>query len=291
PMFVAVQGPQGSGKTHLTRSLVSSLSSPPHSLRFAVFSVDDLYLTCSARQRLAADNQGNKLWSGRGQPGTHDVQLGADVLKLLRDINVEQAGEPDVSTKAQVVIPNFDKSKYDGLGDRSTVGTPVNPPIDVVILEGWCVGFYPLEDSELDEQWETVCSKAEATPGSIIQRAMEGIRKEDIETVNVALRGYVKEWYGFFEVFVQIQSPPHLPYEYIYTWRLEQEHNMKASNGGIGMTDEQVISFVDRFIPGYIFFGHGVKQGASVEARPPWVGNGLCVTIGEEREVLETELF
>jgi D-glycerate 3-kinase len=205
-MFVAVQGPQGSGKTHLTRSLVSSLSSPPHSLRFAVFSVDDLYLTRSELGRLAADNQGNKLWDGRGQPGTHDVQLGTDILKQLRDMNVEQTGELDASTKAQVVLPYFDKSKYDGRGDRAAVGTPVNPPIDVVILEGWCVGFYPLEESDLDEQWETVRSKAEATPGSIIQRAMEGIRKEDIEKVNIALRDYVKEWYGFFEVFVQVSA-------------------------------------------------------------------------------------
>ena len=50
-------------------------------------------------------------------------------------------------------------------------------------------------------------------------------------------------------------------------------------------------SFVDRFIPGYIFFAHGVKHGVSAEAGPPWKGNGLCITIGDEREVLRTERF
>ena len=30
------------------------------------------------------------------------------------------------------------------------------------------------------------------------------------------------------------------PYVHIYKWRLQQEHAMKAQNGGKGMTDEQV---------------------------------------------------
>ena len=36
----------------------------------------------------------------------------------------------------------------------------------------------------------------------------------------------------------------------IYKWRLQQEHTMKASNGGRGMSDEQVTRWVDR---GYNF--------------------------------------
>ena len=203
-MFVAVQGPQGCGKTNLAQSLVSALSCPPHSLRFAVISVDDLYLTHSDLQKLSADNPGNMLWNGRGQPGTHDVKLGTDILTRLRDMGVEESGQKDTTTKTQVVLPRYDKSKNDGQGDRAVMGVPINSPVDVVIMEGWCVGFYPLEQSGLDEKWKTVCEEAEATPGSIIQRAMQSIRKQDIEDVNIALRNYVKEWYSFFEVFVQV---------------------------------------------------------------------------------------
>lgn len=36
---------------------------------------------------------------------------------------------------------------------------------------------------------------------------------------------------------------------------------MKARNGGTGMSDNQVKAFVDRYIPGYVFFGSGVQQG------------------------------
>ena len=31
-------------------------------------------------------------------------------------------------------------------------------------------------------------------------------------------------------------------YDQVYKWRLEQEHYMKARNGGKGMTDDQVVS-------------------------------------------------
>jgi len=77
---------------------------------------------------------------------------------------------------------------------------------------------------------------------------------------------------------------------------------MKANNGGQGMTDEQVARFIDRYIPGYIFFGDGVvrgygtgKEGIRVGSekfgRPPWSGRGLRVTLDEKREVLDSQLF
>lgn len=84
---------------------------------------------------------------------------------------------------------------------------------------------------------------------------------------------------------------------------------MKAANGGIGMTDEQVkkyvqevwvslhcklivsVRFVDRYIPGYVFFGEGVRRGGRVEGRPAWEGRGLGITIDQDRRVLETEHF
>lgn len=38
----------------------------------------------------------------------------------------------------------------------------------------------------------------------------------------------------------QIRPPDEYPYVYIYKWRLQQEHHMKARNGGKGMTDDQI---------------------------------------------------
>ena len=78
---------------------------------------------------------------------------------------------------------------------------------------------------------------------------------------------------------------------------------MKARNGGKGMDDEQVRRcvwgkvlvfgqshtfrgrFVDRYVPGYVFFGDGVRSN------PSWRGRGLAVTVGENRQVLGVEHF
>ena len=94
---------------------------------------------------------------------------------------------------------------------------------------------------------------------------------------------------------------------------------MKSKNGGKGMTDEQVktyapllsvhldgayldsFRFIDRYIPGYVFFSEGVRsgytkldpQGLKTENRvlPPWLGHSLAITIDEHRNVVDTEKF
>ncbi|KAK7691750.1 hypothetical protein QCA50_005151 [Cerrena zonata] len=94
---------------------------------------------------------------------------------------------------------------------------------------------------------------------------------------------------------LQIKPDEDHPYVHIYKWRLQQEHNMKAKNGGRGMTDEQVEAFIDRYIPGYVFFGDGVTQGELGEdgsrRPPPWIGKGLCIQIDENRDVVDVSKF
>jgi len=54
-------------------------------------------------------------------------------------------------------------------------------------------------------------------------------------------------------------------------------------------------SFVDRYIPGYVFFGDTVENGYVDEhgqaVPPPWRGNALRIVIGGEREVISTAPF
>ncbi|KAJ3519881.1 hypothetical protein NM688_g9240 [Phlebia brevispora] len=282
PLFVAVQGPQGSGKTYLTSRLRELLTSEPHSLSVVVLSIDDLYLRHEELVALAKAHPENRLLHGRGQPGTHDVQLGADILTALQHINEDGVGK-------SVEIPSFDKSLFGGEGDRVEHGTVVKGPVDVVALEGWCVGFYPSTQEEIARRWQLpVPGLGEDFFGS------RGFRQEDVLDVNERLKAYV-EWWKFFDVFIQIKPVESHPYDYIYVWRLQQEHHMKSLNGGKGMTDDQVSKFVDRYIPGYIFFGDGIVKGGEDESarsiRPPWLGNGLSIQIGEKRDVLKVDSF
>ncbi|TBU31140.1 P-loop containing nucleoside triphosphate hydrolase protein [Dichomitus squalens] len=283
PLIVGVQGPQGSGKTFLTSLLRDALQSPPHNLSVAVFSLDDLYLPHDGLVSLAQAHPHNPLLRGRGQPGTHDVPLGTQVLTKLRGIN-DLTG-PD----AQVELPSFDKSLFNGEGDRAPSGTIVRPPVDVVLFEGWCVGFYPISREEVERRF--VRPVIGLDEGFFEKR---GYKVEDVLEINERLSSYVS-WWESLDAFIQIKPPDEHPYTHIYKWRLQQEHNMKARNGGKGMTDEQVEAFVDRYIPGYVFFGDGVTEGFEESPGhrklPPWIGRGLRIQIGESREVLRVDNF
>lgn len=57
-----------------------------------------------------------------------------------------------------------------------------------------------------------------------------------------------------------------------------------------------VNSFIDRYIPGYIFFGDGVTEGwiddcNGTRVQPPWIGKGLRIMLDVDREVVKVEQF
>lgn len=192
-MFVALQGPQGSGKSYSTALVQTLLSNPPHSLRVAVLSIDDLYLPHNGLLSLASDHPHNPLWRGRGQPGTHDIQLGVQLLQSLR------RGDKDVE------IPRFEKSLYNGEGDRLPLdgtGVIIKPPVDVVLMEGWCTGFFPISQAELDKRWVGVWREERRNLGLGDD---ELGTKENIQDVNDKLKEYIHLW-TFFDVFVQVSS-------------------------------------------------------------------------------------
>ncbi|KAJ7502942.1 P-loop containing nucleoside triphosphate hydrolase protein [Mycena galericulata] len=276
PLFLALQGPQGSGKSYLSALLVDELRS--RSLNVALLSLDDIYLPHASLVSLSEKHPDNALWRGRGQPGTHDVPLGLQVLSQLKEGKT-------------VEMPRFEKSLYDGEGDRLPVGSEsavvVVPPVDVVIFEGWCVGFYPVPLAELEARWSGAWAEERQRLG-----LSQSVRKEDVLQVNETLKEYIPMW-NFFDTFVQLQPSPSLeqsPLSLIYKWRLEQEHHMKVHNGGQGMSDEGVKTFVDRYIPGYVFFGDGPMIGFGSQ-HPPWIGNSLRIYINHDRVVVGTEVM
>jgi len=212
-----------------------------------------------------------------------------DVLGRLKNINEGNSDD-------EVLLPVFDKSIHNGEGDR----LPPNPdlaihgPLDIVILEGWCLGFSSIDSSSLQERWEGMSEEMKGWCGL-----------GHVKEVNGLLEAYERLW-ALFDVFVQIKPPnpaPDVsPYAIIYKWRLEQEHYMRSHNEGKGMSDAQVVSFVDRYIPGYIFFSDGIIRGSSTSGsqtdngdslpRPQkWIGKSLKITIGEERQYVGEEVF
>lgn len=243
-------------------------------------SLDDLYLPWSDLQRVAAENPGNKLLSGRGQAGTHDLQLAKTVLEhfktAYRDPN------------AEAVIPVFEKSLHDGEGDRldrsEWVRIEKAGDVDIVLFEGWMNGFQSRGNGDdLEQRYQLATERPEEAKEAF------GIDYDrpfflehsllDLRTVERNLREYAELW-SYIDTFVQLK-PERLGY--VWEWRLEvrltllegrpqyptpsrslaiaahisvfpfsapaqQEHNMKAKNGGVGMTDEQVKDFIARCV-------------------------------------------
>jgi pantothenate kinase-related protein Tda10 len=135
-------------------------------------------------------------------------------------------------------------------------------PIDIFILEGWSLGFAPLPIDRVKELYAKGRT-AQKHPFSTL------------EQINDYLKSFAGEINHRFDTHISIFPKS---YDYVYKWRLQQEHHMKAGNGGRGMTDEEVERFVDRYMPVYeVYKG---TDGAC---------GGLRLVFGEGREVLSVE--
>ena len=188
PLVVGVQGPQGSGKTFLTTILKDELISSPQDLSVALISLDDLYLPHSELVRVADSHPHNPFLQGRGLPGTHDVPLGTKILNSLR-IN-------EHDSQGTVSIPIFDKSLHSGSGDRIERTTVFDRPLDVIIVEGWCTGFYPIPAGTIEERYAS--SGSPSSPSFVS-------RKEDVYEINELLRPYA-DWWSAFDTLIQVNQ-------------------------------------------------------------------------------------
>lgn len=100
-------------------------------------------------------------------------------------------------------------------------------PIDIVLFEGWMLGFSPIDDDDLYNH-----KAVHEYPGLVAVNSLLGQYK--------SLHYACDAW-----IVLALDSV-----DCVYRWRLEAEHKMIAG-GKTGMTDEQVRDFVDRFMPAY----------------------------------------
>ncbi|KAK9469152.1 P-loop containing nucleoside triphosphate hydrolase protein [Lipomyces arxii] len=262
--FIGLNGLQGVGKTTLVTNLSLTLKSPPYSLSVVVLSIDDLYLTHDEQVKLADQQAANPLVQHRGEPGTHDIIIAEQIFKAL------SSGSP-------TTIPRYDKSQYNGQGDRAhpSTWTKVNefePKIEVVIFEGWCVGFKALTDDEVRIKWED----SQATRSS--RSTLWKYSLEHLLFVNDQLRKY-DVITDVFDVMIHIDAEDT---QYVYKWRLQQEAELRALTGR-GMTNEEVIHFVDSYYPAYELFTDTLRDGVlGVKGRQ------LRLIVGEDRRVKQS---
>ncbi|GLJ30809.1 hypothetical protein SUGI_0611350 [Cryptomeria japonica] len=246
PLVIGVSAPQGSGKTTLVYTLDHLFNVAGR--KAASISIDDFYLTRADQAKLAAENAGNALLELRGNAGSHDLAFGTDTLKTLCSL-VEKG------TKAKV--PRYDKSAYNGLGDRADPSTwpEIEGPLEVIFLEGWMLGFKPLPDD---------------TVKSI---------DPQLESVNRNLESYYDAWEKFIGSWIVIEvDEPH----WVYKWRLQAEIAMREE-GKPGMSDEQIADFVSRYMPAYKAYLPPMYSDGPCGSKPE---HTLVVKIDEHRNPL-----
>ncbi|OLN97338.1 putative kinase mug58-like protein 1 [Colletotrichum chlorophyti] len=257
PFIVGLNGVQGVGKTTLVKALADSLIK----LGFTtlVFSIDDLYLKHEDQIALARSHPDNLLVQQRGEPGTHDMRLASEFFDSIT------SGKP---TK----VPSYDKAAFSGQGDRlpdnqwAEVNSPGHPKIQVVIFEGWCVGFRALPESDIEAKWKGP------------SRTLHKHKLEHLLLVNERLRHY-DTMTDLLDAFVHIDAEDT---QYVYNWRLQQEAALREERGA-GMSDEQVVRFVDGYYPAYELFADNVRKGIF----PNSPGHQLRMVVHKDRKVKE----
>jgi D-glycerate 3-kinase len=244
PIILGITGLQGSGKSTWASKIVEILTSE-YDLNTIALSLDDLYKTHTDLVAQREQDVNNKLYRTRGQPGTHDEQLAANFFQEMR----EYRGESGLK------IPSFDKSRFNGEGDRAPESEwpKISQKPDVVIFEGWCIGFQPLPVSAVEEK------HAQALAQELPVNTPANHQVSHLMQVNDNLKRYCNAFMGpqHFDFFVHIDTDD---LRNVYTWRLQQEHKMLETKGS-GMSDEQVMAFVDGYMPSYELYLDTLRQG------------------------------
>lgn len=210
PLVQGILGGQGTGKTTLAKVLTYILSLFHYDT--ISLSLDDLYKTYLERQQLQRVDP-RLIW--RGPPGTHDVKLGIQVLEQLRQPLPGQT----------IAIPRFDKSLWQGAGDR--MSSEFVTEIDIILFEGWFVGCRPIDPQQFN-----------SAPEPIITLTDQQFARD----MNEQLKEYIPLW----EKLDQLMILNPVDYRLSKQWRIQAEHDM-ISTGKSGMTDAEISQFVDYF--------------------------------------------
>jgi D-glycerate 3-kinase len=220
-LVVGINGCQGSGKTTLADYLCTSLNAK--GLKSIAISIDDFYLTRKQRQQLATDV--HPLLSTRGVPGTHDLKL---ALKTLQQLSQDSG---------LVKVPRFNKAQDERLSEQQW--PIIETPIDIIILEGWCVGI----TAETEEALLDPINDLES---------LKDPKGEWRSYINQQLVTHYPKLWQLIDRLIMLQAPS---FSCVYQWRLQQEQKLAqdpppeespSSNNRI-MQTEDIRQFIQHY--------------------------------------------
>lgn len=158
------------------------------------------------------------------------------------------------------MVPRYDKSAFEGKGDRMEQGkwTRLEGPLDLILFEGWMLGFRALD--------------------------ADAVKSVDVNLlpINEALKGYKSAWDAFVDAWmvIKVADPT-----WVGNWRLEAEIAMRAS-GKPGMSAEAVQAFVNCYMPAYKAYLPELYTKGPTTATP---GKCLIIEVDEQRSPIQEQ--
>lgn len=219
PLYIGVNGAQGTGKTTFAKFLSSYL------VNFYCFngshiSLDDFYLTKTERQKRAREF--HPLFLVRGVPGTHDIALAISTFKKLKELKSHE----------EISLPCFDKASDDRMPTEN--GPKAMGVQNFIIFEGWCVGSRSVPSTEL------------ALPINALEKIQdsEGIWRA---AVNDYLRQDYQKLFSIIDKLIFLKAPD---FATVLKWRSEQEEKLtltRQKDQSHTMSNDDIARFVEYF--------------------------------------------
>jgi len=198
PFLLGINGAQGTGKSTFSKLL--KLLMEQNQFQVCCLSLDDFYLPQQTRLELAKTV--HPLLATRGVPGTHDIALLQECLSRLSDSSEQQT----------MPIPGFDKA----IDDRISEGKfrTQQLPVDLVILEGWCVGACSTDSAALSKPLNQLETEQDADGSWRI-------------FVNDCLRENYEPLFAQLDALLVLQAPS---FEQVFEWRGLQEQKLRRNS-------------------------------------------------------------
>jgi len=217
PLFVGINGSQGSGKSTLSEFLQDYIQHNS-ALNVIVLSLDDFYFSQQKRAQLA--NDVHPLFKTRGVPGTHDTKHIQQIFSQLKQAS-------------STTLPRFNKATDNP--HPSETWPKVTQPVDIVLFEGWCWGVLAQNEAQL------------VAPVNNLEKQFDKDASWRTYVNNALLKDY-QPLYAQIDFWVLLKAPS---FDSVYQWRLEQEQKLQLNAEGTDrsgiMSEQQVLAFIQYY--------------------------------------------